>query len=96
MVFRGGGKRLKLLELTPPGADRIQRETGRWWHPKDLLTRLKRHELGQQDKTIGIAELADAIETSRPSFPPHDFSLHLNELTLAIQGAGPEAGAPVA
>ena len=25
---------------------------------------------------------------ARPSFPPPDFTLHLTELTLAIQGAG--------
>jgi hypothetical protein len=55
---------------------------------------LKRREVNDQDKVLGIAELAEAIEQNRPAFPPPDFSLHLTELTLAIQGAG-VAGAPV-
>ena len=39
---------------------------------------------------MGLAELADAIRTDRAHFPPSDFTLHLTELTLAIQGAGPD------
>ena len=58
--------------------------------PKDWLKRLRRAQLGQQDKCIGLAELADAIETDRAHFPSADFTLHLTELTLAIQGAGPD------
>jgi len=58
------------------------------------LAALKRREINDQDKVLGIAELAEAVARKRPAFPPPDFSLHLNELTLAIQDAG-VAGAPV-
>jgi predicted dehydrogenase len=88
-----GGRKLKLLRNPPPGA--AGRETlpnVRWWSPGDVIRAAQRRELGQQDKTIGIAELADALQTGRSSFPPHDFTLHLTELTIAIQNAGPYGG----
>jgi predicted dehydrogenase len=88
-IFGIGGRRLPLLRLPPPGAggrDTLPKID--WLSPGDWLRAFKCKELGQQDKTIGIAELADAIGSGRPSFPPHDFTLHLTELTLAIQGAG--------
>lgn len=93
-----GGRRLPLAELPPPGSPpgstrRTDLQAGAWprsWAPRALLQRLKRRQLGQQDKAIGLAELADAISTGRPQFPAPDFTLHLTELTLAIQGAGPD------
>jgi predicted dehydrogenase len=88
-----GGRQLKLLRNPPPGAGgRDTLPKVRWWSPSDVLGALRRRELGQQDKTVGIAELADALQTGRPSFPPHDFTLHLTELTIAIQGAGTQGG----
>jgi predicted dehydrogenase len=86
--FGVGGRKLPLVRVPPPGADRIAPTEGRWWHPKDMLRRWKRAELGQQDKMIGIAELADAVAAGHTPFPSPDFTLHLTELTLAIQGAG--------
>ncbi len=88
-----GGRPLKLLRNPPPGGGgRDTLPKSRWWSPGDLLRAVRRRELGQQDKTVGIAELADALRTGRPSFPPHDFTLHLTELTIAIQTAGPCGG----
>ena len=88
-----GGRKVKLLRNPPPGADaRDTSQRARWWSPRDLLRAAARRELGQQDKAIGVAELADALKTGRPSFPPHDFTLHLTELTIAIQNAGPDGG----
>lgn len=58
-----------------------------------LLRRLKRAQFGEQDKSVGLAELARAIREGRPHFPAPDFTLHLTELTLAIQGGGPDGGA---
>ncbi len=85
-----GGRRVKLLRNPLPGAGgRDRAPKPRRWSPRDLLRAAARRELGQQDKVIGIAELADALQTGRPSFPPHDFTLHLAELTIAIQNAGP-------
>ncbi|WP_172841241.1 hypothetical protein [Rhodovulum sp. P5] len=41
-------------------------------------------------KCAGLAELAEAIRAGRPHFPSAEFTLHLTELTLAIQAAGPD------
>jgi predicted dehydrogenase len=87
-LFGVGGRPLKLVRNVPPGADRIIDTGGPYWTPKAWLNWIQRHEVGQQDKCLGIAELADAIRTGRQPFPPHDFIYHLTELTLAIQGAG--------
>jgi predicted dehydrogenase len=92
-LFGVGGKTIRLLRIPPPGAGRDTLPGTRWWSPGDVLRAARRRELGQQDKTVGIAELADAIQTDRPSFPPPDFTLHLTELTLAIQGAGVSSAA---
>lgn len=51
---------------------------------------LRRREVYAQDKLIGIAEMARALaEGQRPYLSP-DFMMHINELTLMIQGAGPD------
>lgn len=86
--FRVGGRRLKLIRNPPPGTDRIH-GTGSKWSPKAMLKRWMKAELGVQDKVIGVAEMADAIRNGRQAFPAPDFVLHLTELTLAIQNAGP-------
>ncbi len=59
------------------------------WGVKAIMSRFKANQLGRQDKTIGISELGVAICENRPHFPSIDFTLHLTELTLAIQSAGP-------
>lgn len=90
-LFGVGGRRVPLVRTPPPGSVQPLDILGRRsWSPKGALNRLKRRQLGQQDKAIGIAELADAIATGRPQFPSHAFTLHLTELTLAIQAAGPD------
>ncbi len=88
-LFGVGGRRLKLLRVPAPGANgRDVLPAVKWWSPRQVIHAIRRKELGQQDKAIGVAELAQAIQQSRPAFPPHDFTLHLTELTLAIQRAG--------
>lgn len=79
-----GGHVLPLAESPAPGASSITRPRG------NLFQRWKAAQRGQQDKSIGLAELAAAITEGRPHFPAPDFTLHLTELTLAIQGAGPD------
>lgn len=86
--FGVGGRRIPLTVTAPPGSTRVAPPKGSNWSPKTWLARLKRRQVGQQDKCIGIAELADAIAADRPAFPSHDFVLHMTELTLAIQAAG--------
>lgn len=51
-------------------------------------SRLRRREEGEQDKVLGIAMVAHAIETGAPCPIPTDFVLHVTELTLTIQAAG--------
>ena len=87
-LFRVGGRRIGLVRNAPPGEGRI-RPTGSRWSPKAMLKRWMKAELGVQDKVVGIAEMADAIRSGRQVFPAPDFVLHLAELTLAIQNAGP-------
>ncbi len=87
-LFGVGGRRLKLVRNLPPGADRIIDTGGPRWSLKAWINRLQSREVGQQDKCLGIAELADAIHHGRQPFPPPDFIYHITELTLAIQGAG--------
>ncbi|MEM8801039.1 MAG: Gfo/Idh/MocA family oxidoreductase [Pseudomonadota bacterium] len=79
-----GGYRVPLAESPAPGARQIERPKG------NMLQRWKAAQRGEQDKSIGLAELAEAIARDRPHFPDPAFTLHLTELTLAIQGAGPD------
>lgn len=87
-LFGIGGRRVPLAICPPPGVDERIDLDGPRWHPGALLRRWKRAQMGQQDKCLGIAELAAAIAEDRLHFPPHEFTLHLTELTLAIQAAG--------
>jgi predicted dehydrogenase len=58
--------------------------------PRRALREWKRREEGQQDKALGPALVAEAIRAGRPSPIPPDFILHVTELTLVLQRAGPE------
>lgn len=86
-LFGIGGRRVPLVKSPPPGLKTAQDEIS-GSGPKAWLKRLRRREFGQQDKLLGLAELANAIDQDRPHFPSPDFTLHLTELTLAIQSAG--------
>lgn len=79
-----GGRRIPLAEMPPPGSTDVIRPAG------NAFAKWKAAQRGWQDKSIGLAELADAIKTGRPHLPGPDFHLHLAELTLLIQGAGPD------
>jgi hypothetical protein len=84
-IFGVGGRPLPLLRLPLPHGGRSPRLG---LAPRAWLAALKRREVNDQDKVLGVAELAEAIEQGRPAFPPPDFTLHITELTFAIQGAG--------
>ncbi len=88
-IFGIGGRRIKLVRrsISWHGTKAHMLKT-RAWSLQGVLKKIKQSELGQQDKCIGIAELADSILMGRACFPPHDFTLHLTELTMAIQSAG--------
>ena len=61
--------------------------------PRRLINAVKRREVGAQDKLLGVAATARALATATPCPIPPDFILHVTELTLAIQNAGPDGGA---
>lgn len=84
-LFGIDGRRVPLVE-------KKTQSSGMGWGPRAMLQRFKRAQLGQQDKCVGIADLADAISVGRKPFFSHDFILHLLELTLLIQAAGPDGG----
>jgi predicted dehydrogenase len=91
-LFGSGGRKVPLLR-TGRGDGSTDEITG--FGPKAWLRRMRRAEFGQQDKCLGLAELADAIATGRPHFPGPEFTLHVTELTLAIQAAGPDGSSYV-
>lgn len=57
---------------------------------RSLVDWIKRREVGAQDKLLGVALTAQALRDGMPCPLPPDFVLHVNELTLAIQNAGPQ------
>lgn len=90
-LFGVGGRRLRLVHVVPPESSRAPRlwlRSPAAWSPLGLLRSWQRYQLGQQDKCLGIAELADALEHGRDHFPSPEFTLHVTELTLAVQAAG--------
>lgn len=83
-----GGRRLTLVPA-PYGEQPSRSKKSDAPHTlRRMLRDLKRRETGVQDKCAGIAELAAAIAANRPPFPAPDLTLHVTELTYAIQGAG--------
>jgi len=57
----------------------------RWRNP---VRALRKMQLGAQDKCLGVAEMASAIENGRAPWLTPEFVLHVTELTLAMQRAG--------
>ena len=80
-LFGVNGRRLDLAGNSPARPQR-------WWNIRTWRDRLREHEQGWQDKMLGVVELADAVRDGRRPYPPHDFTCHVTELTLAIQAAG--------
>lgn len=51
---------------------------------------LRRNQVYAQDKLVGVAEMAREIKNEEPQYLSPDFVLHINELTLLTQAAGPD------
>jgi hypothetical protein len=86
--FGVGGRRLRLVRRWKSHA--VEAERGVGTSPKHkLVSWVRRREIYAEDKLLGIGEMARAIEEGRPQPMSPDFMLHLNELTLLIQRAGP-------
>ncbi len=85
--FGLGGRRLQLVRRWKSYA--VEAERGVGTSPKHkLVSWMRRREIYAQDKFLGIAEMVLALREGRPQPLSADFLLHLNELTLLIQGAG--------
>lgn len=83
-----GGRRLRLLRRWKSHAVEAERGVGRSFKHR-FVSWLRRKEIYAQDKLLGIAEMVRALREHRPQPMPPDFLIHLNELTLLIQRAGP-------
>lgn len=87
-LFGVGGRRVPLLRRWKSHA--VEAERGVGSSPKHkFVSWLRRREIYAQDKLLGIAEMVRAMQEGRPQPMPPDFLLHLTELTLLIQRAGP-------
>ena len=80
-LFGVGGRTLPMLRgpTTPKG-------WAKWTNP---IKAFKNAQLGTQDKCLGLAEMASAIEDGRAPWLTPEFILHVTEMTLAMQRAGP-------
>lgn len=90
--FGVGGRRVPLVRQWKSFG--VEKEQGVGTSLKHrFVSWLRRREVYAQDKFLGIAEMARAIGQGRPQPLPPDFLIHLNELTLLIQRAGPTGAA---
>jgi predicted dehydrogenase len=87
-IFGIGGRRLPLVRRWKSYAVEAEKGVGRSLKHK-LVSWVRRREVYAQDKMLGIAEMARAIQERRAQPMPPDFLKHINELTLLIQRAGP-------
>lgn len=90
-LFGVEGRRVRLAPPVHPGASQKCFDDGNPLSPRTLLKRVRRAQYGVQDKAAGLVELAAAIAEDRPHFPTPEFTVHLTELTLAIQAAGTDS-----
>ena len=75
-----------------PSTIAVGRKAGADVSIRGLVNAIKRRELDSQDKFLGVAHMIKAIGAEERLPIPIDFVLHITELTLAIQGAGPNGG----
>ena len=87
-LFGIGGRRVKLARNAKSHAvekDQQMRSTFK----QRLFEWVRRREVYAQDKFAGVAEMARELKAGRPQYLSPDFIMHVNELTLLTQGAGP-------
>ncbi|UDY23118.1 Gfo/Idh/MocA family protein [Nocardioides sp. Kera G14] len=87
--FGIGGRRLRLARNWKSGA--VERNLlVRPSLKERIVGALRRREVYAQDKFAGIAEMAREIRDGQAQYLSPDFLMHINELTLLVQGAGPD------
>lgn len=80
--FGVGGRSLPLLRR-----GNAPSRLARWRKPVSAIMKM---QLGAQDKCLGVAEMVSAIEAGQAPWLTPEFILHVTELTLAMQQAGPQ------
>ena len=93
-LFNVGGRQLKLVERWKSYAVGAEKGVGSSLKHR-FVSWLRRRQIYAQDKLLGIAEMGRAIDEGRTQPMPPDFLLHMTELTLLIQRAGPQGAAIV-
>ena len=88
-MFGVGGRKLPLVRHWKSHAVEAERGVRRSLKQK-LVSWIRRREIYAEDKLLGIAEMVRAIREGRPQPMTPDFLMHINELTLLIQRAGPK------
>lgn len=87
-LFGMGGRPLRLVRHAKSEATERDNQI-RSSFKQRLVEWVRRREVYAQDKLLGVAEFGREIAAGRPQYLTPDFLLHINELTLIIQGAGP-------
>jgi predicted dehydrogenase len=87
-LFGAGGRRVPLVRRWKSHAVETEKGVGTSLKHR-FVSWLRRREIYAQDKLAGLAEMARAMRENRPQPMPPDFHMHLNELALLIQRAGP-------
>lgn len=91
-LFGAGGRRVPLVRRWKSHAVETEKGVGTSLKHR-FVSWLRRREIYAQDKLAGLAEMARAMRENRPQPMPPDFHMHLNELSLLIQRAGPHGAA---
>ncbi len=86
-LFGIGGRRLRLVRRWKSHAVEAERGVGTTVKHK-IVSWLRRREVYAQDKLLGIAEMARALDEGCQQPTPADFLIHINEITLLINSAG--------
>lgn len=86
-LFGVGGRRQKLVKNWKSKA--VEKDQQMKSSLKQRMFEwLRRREVYAQDKLVGIAEMAREIGGGQKQYLTPDFIMHVNELTLMVQGAG--------
>lgn len=88
-LFGAGGRKLPLVRHWKSHAVESERGARRSLKQRLVAWMRRREVIYAQDKLLGIAEMARSIRESRPQPMTPEFLMHVNELTLLIQRAGP-------
>lgn len=91
-LFGAGGRRVPLVRRWKSHAVETEKGVGTSLKHR-FVSWLRRREIYAQDKLAGLAEMARAMQENRPQPMPPDFHMHINELSLLIQRAGPHGAA---